>query len=234
MKQNLQKSILFPFIFFIIILTVLLVVWSTYFISQQFNNETEKRAVTELSLFSEKISSYFTAHKQIGSFFYSKKSITSYLNSFSNSEFKKWITFTESDDNFSLLPDERFLGISNKNDLRVHQSLILSQPSKQSKSNLQTNLNTYLKYYKKDPNLIYGIIYKHHKNSSIIINNTILTERVYNELSLAFLQYQNNSNKKSSFQEFKSIQFKSIDSSAALNVLVAIKPTSNKAIFKKY
>ena len=60
---------------------------------KQFNNETEKRAVTELSLFSEKISSYFTAHKQIGSFFYSKKSITSYLNSFSNSEFIKYAGF---------------------------------------------------------------------------------------------------------------------------------------------
>lgn len=233
MKQNLQKSILFPFILFTIILTALLVIWSSFFISHHFSKESEKRANTELALFSKEVTSFFTIQKQINSFFKSKKSINLYLNSFSNSDYKKWIKFTASDKSFSILPDEKFLGVSNRNDLRIHQSLILSQSYKSNSAPIQANLNTYLKHFKKDPLLIYGILYKHPSNSAAIINtNSILTEPIYNEISETFTAYQNNSMQKEKLQEFKSITFQSIDPSSSVYTFIATKYTSNQAIIK--
>jgi two-component system, OmpR family, phosphate regulon sensor histidine kinase PhoR len=233
MKQNLQKSILFPFILFTIILTSSLVIWSSFFISHHFSQETEKRTNTELSLFSTNVTSFFTIHKQIKSFFKSKKSINSYLNSFPNSDYKKWVKFSTINKNFSMLTDELFLGISNKDDLRIHQSLILSHPYKTNTAYIQTNLNTYLKNLKKDPFLIYGILYKHPSNSSIIINtNSILTETIYNEISESFTIYQNNSIGKKKLQSYKTITFNKVNPSSSVYTFIATKYTSNQAIIK--
>ena len=233
MKQNLQKSILFPFVLFIIILTVLLVVWSTYFISKQFEFESKKHSMAELTLFSQNIHSFFVIHKQIDDFFNSKKTINDYLNSFDNSSTEKWVNFSDNDKTFAFLPDEQYLGISNKNDLRIHQSLILAQRKKSSRMRIQTNLNTYIKNFKKDTPFIYGIIFKHQDSSSVVMNTSkILTEPLYEDINKAFKNYQNNSTDTHKFKEFKSIQFQPINTSASSFSFIATPHESNKAILK--
>mgnify|MGYP001428056467 CR=1 FL=1 len=231
MKQNLQKSILFPFILFTIISTALLVIWSSFFISHQFNKEAEKRSELELTIFSREIDSFFQTHKQIKTFYKSKKTITSFLNSFSKSNIKKWVLISPNKPDVSTLSDEPFLALRNKNELRVNQSLILFQSIRAHF--LLTDFRDFLKSVNKESNLIYGIVYKDSTTSSSIINtNSILTEKLYNSIDMAFSSYQNNQPINVSRSDFNSILFKNIDSSSSVYVFVATKYASNKAIIK--
>ncbi len=199
MKQNLQKRILLPFILFSVILTALLVIWASFFITHHFSQNELKNRTIILNSLEKTISTYYTVHSQIKAYTKTASQVDAVIQSYTvPTDLSTWILRTKTMPEGIYLNKDRYVFLFQDAQRRNRQSISFVQTigSKRTPQYLITNLNTLLKNINLPTTEILGIIYKDPNSSRLIFNsNSLIPNKTLDKMSVLFTDFSLSSNR---------------------------------------